>query len=229
MGETKVKKINLSTAICIFIIIILITALMGMYFYYNNKIANNKKIAGEKVNPENNINKSNLSFSEEEVLEVFDNYCNVFLGNPGRTADILVKMNLISQEELENIIEKEIDNGHIGNTSSEYFDTGIKYSEFMTAILSYMTEECYYKNFGAYSGYSINLFIRNTENDNLMCIFDGGSGCSYGADKVEKLNENSYKGYATWAGPGEEGKTTCIFKIENLNGKCVISDFEFEQ
>lgn len=54
MDEKKSIKVSLGTVICIFIIILLIIALVGMYFYYNNKNSVDKNVISTKA--ENSIN-----------------------------------------------------------------------------------------------------------------------------------------------------------------------------
>ncbi len=44
MEEKKELKVSLGTVVSIFIILVLIVALAGMYFYYNNKLDSNKEI-----------------------------------------------------------------------------------------------------------------------------------------------------------------------------------------
>lgn len=72
MEEKKSKSISLGTAICIFIIIILVAALVGMWLYFNNenKIGD-KEISQVTVKNEENTNvKEEQNTNKEEELNI---------------------------------------------------------------------------------------------------------------------------------------------------------------
>jgi len=69
MEGKKEIKVSLGTVICIFIILVLIVALAGMYFYYNNKLDFNNE---EEIfkNIATNINNNLNDFTEIELESV---------------------------------------------------------------------------------------------------------------------------------------------------------------
>ena len=162
MEETKVKKINLSTAICIFIIIILITALVGMYFYYNNKL--------EKINDKVTINSNEqvIKKSEDKQEDNFTEKCKVIYEKYTKIQDKFIGIGCLSELELiQDPYNKKFEIVTASN-GFEYYKTGIKYSEFKSAMLKYVTNKYF-------DSIDFEPFIIN-ENNNLLITAMGMSG-----------------------------------------------------
>ena len=225
MEEKKAIKVSLGTVICIIIIILLIVALFCMWYYYNN-ISDKNNISATNTNISNTLTSNNVDnnlpktdnslnnssnntskkFSNEEIKISLQNYLNLIGAREGSPEDLLVELGLMSSGTYDT------------RTSDNYIKTSIKYSDYKSKMLNYVTEEWFNKTFTNYY----------KEIDGYLYFFDGGAS----GMKFEVVNVAIKGAYSDSAYIGEvydihfddsKELLNLEFHIENYNGKCVIS------
>lgn len=97
-----------------------------------------------------------------------------------------------------------------------FMKTSIKYTDFKEAMLKYMTEECYQKQWAE-------LF--ENENGYLCYANVGATGVGYKVNSIEKVGDG-YTANVTASSEGPDSKMTVSFKIDD--NKCVVKLYEFK-
>lgn len=229
MEEKKEIKVSLGTVICIVIIFLLLMIIGGMYVYYNY-IANDSKIILEDGN--NFINNANQN-SNNNVEQNFNNELNV---------EIDSELNKLNDMEAKTIIDKflRIRASYTGSplelclfdselnlnvdyskqTSDGYVSTSIKYDDFKSEMLKYMSEEIFEK------------FEMYKNIDGILYAFNGGAtGIGYSDIKLTQIsNSNNVYRYSVECleYPPEEGEqASYTFEISYINEKYVVSNYRY--
>ena len=234
MEEKKTIKISLSTLFLIIAIIVIIVMGIFCYSMYNKKIEaeeqlnemNEKTLNLEtKINTISNIisddtkneekqntisddivntESNSYNFSEDEIKKTLQNYLDLQGSKQGAPSALLQKLNLLGTT---------LDYNEV--TEDGYVKTDIKYSDYKTAMLNYVTEEWFNKNF--------------TEefkeiNGLLYYLNSGATGNEYQVDSIRPKSNTMYIGEIYRINiDGSREKQSIDFAIENYNGKCVIS------
>ena len=242
MEEKKRIRVSLSTVLFILALIVIIA--MAYYIYVEKTIANSEIAtleanAGEMQNAikdlqdkidtisntinsntseeinnsqsNNIVDNENNKFSEKEIKESITNYLNIFKG-AGSVEGRLEKMGLLKYGEFNNNTL----------TTDNYRKTNIKYSDFKSTIMNYVSEE-WFDNFN-----SIKDNPEFKEQDGLLYYFDGGwTGAEYEVESIRLKGDYSNlryiaKAYCIYDEDSKELENI-EFEVMNYNGKCVIS------
>ena len=242
MEEKKRIRVSLSTVLFILELIVIID--MAYYIYFEKTIANSEIAtleanAGEMQNAikdlqdkidtisntinsntseeinnsqsNNIVDNENNKFSEKEIKESITNYLNIFKG-AGSVEGRLEKMGLLKYGEFNNNTL----------TTDNYRKTNIKYSDFKSTIMNYVSEE-WFDNFN-----SIKDNPEFKEQDGLLYYFDGGwTGAEYEVESIRLKGDYSNlryiaKAYCIYDEDSKELENI-EFEVMNYNGKCVIS------
>lgn len=242
MEEKKRIRVSLSTVLFILALIVIIA--MAYYIYVEKTIANSEiatleanagemqnaiKDLQDKIDTISNTINSNTSeeinnsqsnnivdnednkFSEKEIKESITNYLNIFKG-AGSVEGRLEKMGLLKYGEFNNNTL----------TTDNYRKTNIKYSDFKSTIMNYVSEE-WFDNFN-----SIKDNPEFKEQDGLLYYFDGGwTGAEYEVESIRLKGDYSNlryiaKAYCIYDEDSKELENI-EFEVMDYNGKCVIS------
>ena len=242
MEEKNVTKINLSTFFLILAIIAIIV--MGVFIYKlsNDKTAEiqkstelqsqvnslngtvsdlqgkinsisqtiNSNTSNESSNTTSNSNSNENTtskFSEKEIKDVLQMCLNLEsakTNGPGTILDTLGLSKDSSYQNSENSAKK-----------TGFMKTSIKFSDFKEAMLKYMTEECYQKQWS-------DLYENE---DGYLCYANvGATGVAYKVNSIKKL-ENGYTASVTASSEGPDSELTVKFNIDS--NKSIIKSYEF--
>ena len=238
--EKKIIKLSLTTSILIFLLSILI-AFFGGYFCLKNIVKKQylKQFNNEQINIDNNKsenknikkkyenvnvfknrknnktekknNDNNIEeFSSEDIKLAIQNYLDLKGECDGSPEGMLIILNLIKENETK---EKNDD---------LFVKTNVKFSTFKDIMLNYVTEEMFEKK-----------FARVYKNINgYLYYYDGGAtGISFEVNDVYIKGDFSDNIDNTYVAKTHNNKLYfesweveyIEFRIENSNGRCVIS------
>ena len=238
MEEKKSIKVSLST----FFLIVAIIAIgvMGYFIYklnddktketekvseLNNQVTSlenqvdslkekidtisNTSVSNEKS--EKNINTSaNVSFSEDQVKIAISNYLELDANaNCGTPLENLKKKGLINYDSSKDKLE----------TNSGEVTTNIKFTDYKNAMLNYVTESEFERNWTSKIGLKENL------NGYLTHGQLGGGLKAYTINSINKIDNNTY--FVKTTSMVEDDNSTksddnFTFTVKSYNGKCVI-------
>ena len=213
MEEKRVKKISISTFFLILAIIVIIV--MGVFIYKlnNDKLIEiqkatelqskvnslnetvnklQKKIdkVSETINSNdldenttaNNINNNNsTSFKDEQVETALANYLEL---KAHAGCDIL----------LENLKEKgklDYDSSKDNILNDSMVVTSIKFSDYKNAMLNYVSESAFEKN------WTSSLHFKENSNGYLTKVQGGGGLCVYTVNSITKIDNSTYSAKTT--------------------------------
>lgn len=230
MEEMNSFKISLSTFFLLLTIIVIV--IMGIFAYklYNEKTEANKKSAelqtqvnsltktvsdlqgkinsiSETINPNSSIENTTASFAEKEIKDVLQMCLNLESAKTNGPGTILYTLGFYKNSSDSNS-EKSAE-------KSGFIQTSIKFTDFKEAMLKYMTEECYKKQWEE-------LF--ESENGYLCYANVGATGVSYKVNTINKV-EDGYTANVTASTEGPNSEITIKFKIDD--NKCIVKSYEF--
>ena len=231
MEEKKPLKIKFKTAVILIIVAVIIIGVCGANVYaskhgYDNifflikykisgrddRITDRDKLLLEDddKNVINNQSKA-LKFSEDEVKKSFQKYLDLVGAKWLDSHDILIKLDLIKEEEIFNFNQAK---------TKGYSRTNIKYVEFKNKMLNYVTENCFENDIIILDSIEHKAYIN--EDGYLCCANSGSSGGDYKVQSITKVNDKQYEAIVIHL--LEEGLETINynFGIENNNGRCVV-------
>ena len=236
MEEKNTTKISLSTYLLV--IAIFAIAVMGALIYRlnNDKNAEIKKSASlqaqvnslngtvsdlqEKINkvsetvnssssvPDTNTNNTTSSFTDEQVKSALANYLEL---QAHAGCDAL----------LENLTEK----GRLNYDSSKdnilndgTVITTIKFSDYRSAMLNYVSESEFDKN------WTNKRYFGENSNGYLTKLQGGGGLRVYTIKNISKTNDTTYSAKVSSVVDDNEyyEENSCTFTMKSYNGKCVI-------
>ena len=242
MEEKNVTKISLSTFFLILAIIAIIV--MGIFIYKlnNDKTAEIQKstelqsqvnnlngtvsdlqgkinsisqtissnTSNESNNATNNSNSTEnaaANFSEKEIKDVLQMCLNLESAKTNGPGTILDTLGLSKDSSYQNSERSAKKTG--------FMRTSIKFTDFKEAMLKYMTEECYQKQWS-------DLFENE---DGYLCYANvGATGVAYKVNSIKKV-ENGYTANVTASSEGPDSELTVSFKIDD--NKCIVKSYEF--
>ena len=240
MEEKKVTKISLSIFLLILSIIVIIVMAYFIYKLNNDKqLANNKvtelnkqvsglestanNLQGTISDISNTINNSTetkadsnsntqinesgkKTFSNDEIKNAIQNYLELVGAREGSPEGLLVKLGLTNF------------GTNTEKADNNYIKTNIKYADYKTKMLNYVTEQWFENN-----------FTKSFKNVNgYLYYFDGGAtGLEYEVKSITIKGDYSDLNYIANVDnihlDDSREQLNIEFHIENNNGKCVIS------
>lgn len=174
----------------------------------DNSMVTNTSIDINNSQTNNISNNQNVTFSDKEIKETITNYLNIFKG-AGSVEGKLQKLGLLEFGQYNNN-ELTVDN---------YRRTDIKYSEFKSIVMNYMSEDWFN---------TVNESEEFKEKDGVLYYFDGGwTGTEYVVESINIKGDYSNLNYIAngYSINVDDSKNdeNIEFHITNYNGKCVIS------
>ena len=181
---------------------------MAVVLLNNKKTEDNKKV----VNEVNNEVVEETEISEEQVKIALANYYDLkSASNCDYLLNMLTEKGSLNYDESKN---QYLDNGEI--------ITSLLKSEYKEAMLKYVSEDEYLKNW--------DMWFTENENGNLVKVEGGGSQPIYTIDKVSIVENGHYLAtisYIIDASADEEIFTETIeVHVSLYNGNCVIDSIE---
>ena len=222
MEEKNESKVSLTTAILFFALIVIIIGMALVYAGLEKKHDEEKLALQEQINnlqgtlniisttvnntTQNTVTETNnaTNFSNDEIKNALQNYLDLVGALQGSPEALLVKLGFTNYQE-----------GQGDANNNYYAKTNIKYSEFKTKMLNYVTEQLFEKE-----------FIYNFKNvDGYLYFRDvGASGMEFEVKSITRQGNNSYiANVDNIHFDGSREQETMEFHIDNYNGKCVIS------
>lgn len=160
-------------------------------------------------NPSNSAENTTTKFSEKEIKDVLQMCLNLQSAKTNGPITIVETLGLVNNYyDNYSKLEKEAN-------KSGFVKTSIKFAVFKEAMLKYMTEECYQKQWKDYF----------ENEDGYLCYSNvGATGIAYKVNTI-KATENGYIANVTESSEGPDSDTTVNFTIDNT--KCIIKSYEF--
>ena len=135
---------------------------------------------------------------------------------------------LYSASQCDIVLDELTDKGLLDYTYSKNTDLGdgriitnIKFSDYKNAMLNYVSESEFEKN------WTSSLFYKENS-DGYLVKSEGGGACEfYAVNSITKVDDSSYSATATARVDSESTVTnvTFTFTIKPYNNKCVIDSF----
>lgn len=235
MEERKVIKINLQTFFLILAIVVIIV--MGIFIYkiYNEKTLETKKSAelqtqinnlkgkidniSETINSNSSIensntnNNSNIAFTDEQVKTALSNFLEL---RAHLNCDALLK-NLTEKGKLKYDYSKEtiLNDGTI--------ITNIKFSDYKNAMLNYVSENEFEKN------WTSTQYFNENSNGYLTKLQGGGGLAVYTVKSITKNDDLNYSAKTTSIVDNDDTmkeNENFTFTVKSYNGNCVIDSIK---
>ena len=232
------NTITISVTTLLLVVAIIVICIMG-YFIYN--LSTEKQIAiskTEELNSEistlentvdtlqttidnvaNTVNStktesSNLNYSKTDCQTKLEKYLNLRGVSDGSPVGLLVELDLMTYDSFDTSKTVKIS----GNT---YVKTTVKYEDFKSEMLKYLTENYFEKEFLGYK-----------DSDGYVAIINGGgTGISYLISDITEtsITTNSVVFSATGIRTEVDSKTdfTASVSFKNVNGNYVISNIDY--
>ncbi len=237
MEEKKTTKISLSTFFLILAIIAI--CVMGFFIYKLNddktkeseKVSELNKqitsfentvnslqekidtISNTSVSNEKNINantNANTSFSEEQVKKAISNYLELDANaNCGTPLDTLKKNGRINYDLSKSTV----------NTNNGEVTTNVKFSDYKKAMLNYVTESEFERNWTSKVG------LKEDSNGYLTHGQCGGGLRVYTINSIDKIDDLNYTAKTTSMVENDnstKSNENFTFTVKAYNGNCVI-------
>ena len=171
-----------------------------------NNIVNSENVENTQNNDDTTSNSTSKTFSNDEIKKSIQNYLDLKGASAGSPEGLLVKLELTSYGQYKD------------RTDDNYIKTNIKYSDYKSKMLNYMTEQWFENKF---TNYYKNI-------DGYLYFFDGGAtGMSFDVESVNIKGAYSDLNYIAnvYNIHIDESKELehVEFHIADYNGKCVIS------
>ena len=240
MEEKKVTKISLSTFFLILAIIVIL--IMGIFIFrlYNEKAEETKKSSelqtqvnslngtindlqgkidniSETINPNNSIENisttnNSISFTDEEVKIALSNYLELRAhADCGSPLEYLTEKEKLNYDSSKDTI---LDDGTI--------ITSIKFSDYKNAMLNYVSESEFEKN------WTSTQYLNENNNGYLTKGQGGGRFWVYTINSITKTNNSTYSTKTTATDDFEDSKKdeNFTFTVKSYNGNCVIDSIK---
>ena len=232
------EKKSISTAILtLFLILALIVIAFMTCYIYTEKINANREIAilkenanemqntinnfqekikqlsySNKIDNSVNTTNNNLSFTDEQIKTALSDYLEL---RGHRDCNGLLKI-LTIKGVLNYDSSKDIETIHPNDGTGGYYKTNIKYSDYRNAMLKYVSQTEFERNWNSY-------YLEDNDG-NLINLSGGGSACIYSIKEIERINDTTYsaKGIPIVDGIKLSTEEHFIFVITSNNGNCVI-------
>lgn len=234
MGEKKEMKISLSTFILILALILIAVMTFYIYKLYNENIEATKNITDLQAQV-NNLNESINNFEKSQIIvskgsiqnsSTSDKKVETFTDDQIKTA-LSNYLELYATMRCDMFLEKLDEKGSLVYDYSKdtilddgIVITNIKFSEYKNAMLNYVSETEFEKNWTSQISYTENK-------DGYLTKYQGGGGlCVFTVNSITKNNDSSYTGKVTVTFkdadiPDEDEEYN--FTISSYNGNCVIN------
>lgn len=240
MDEKKAIKISLSTFFLILAIIVIIVMCIFMFKLYNEKTEETKKsselqtqvnnlnetisdLQGKIDNISETINSNNstentstannsTSFTDEQVKTALSNYlelrAHADCGSPLEYLNEKGKLNYDSSQ------DTILNDGTI--------ITSIKFSDYKNAMLNYVSENEFEKN------WTSTQYLNENNNGYLTKGQGGGKFWVYTVNSITKTNNSTYSTKITATDDFEDSKKdeNLTFTVKSYNGNCVIDSIK---
>lgn len=168
----------------------------------NNNVTNNSI-----TNSNNSLENTTANFSEKEIKDVLQMCLNLESAKTNGPGTILDTLGLSK--------DPSYLNSEKSSKKTGFIRTSIKFADFKEAMLKYMTEECYQKQWS-------DLFENE---DGYLCYANvGATGVTYKVNSIKKV-ENGYTSNVTESSEGPDSEITVSFKIDD--NKCIVKSYEF--
>ena len=235
MEKKEPIKVSLSTVFLIISIIII--GVMGYFIYklYNDKnIEANKATELEKKLENLNSTITDLQGkinSDNETISA--NNTNQNINNTAEFTDDQVKKAIADYLELnacadcDNLLTKLTEKGQINSDSSKYTNastgeviTNVKFSDYKKAMLNYVTEAEFERNWTSKQHFKENA-------NGYLTKMEGGGGLRiYTIKNISKIDKSTFNVKTSSAVDGNEyyEENTYTFTVKSNNGNCVIDN-----
>ena len=242
MEEKKVTKISLSTFFLILSIIVIVVMAIFMYKFYNEKIEANKKSAelqsqlnnlNEIVNDLqgkiNNVSDTINSNNSTENTTITNNNSTSFTENQVKTA-LSNYLELRAYAGCDALLENLKEKGKLNYDSSKdtisndgTIITSIKFSDYKNAMLNYVSENEFEKN------WTSTQYFNENSNGYLTKVQGGGGLRVYTINSLTKTSDSTYSAKTTATlvdldNSKEDENFT--FTITSYKGNCVIDSLK---
>ena len=169
--------------------------------------SNNSSESSNTINNNNSTENTTVKFSEKEIKDVLQMCLNLESAKTNGPGTILETLGLY----------KDYSNSNSEKSAKKtgFMKTSIKFSDFKEAMLKYMTEECYQKQWS-------DLYENE---DGYLCYANvGATGVAYKVNSIKKV-ENGYTANVTASSEGPDSELTVKFNIDS--NKCIVKSYEF--
>lgn len=237
MEEKKTIKISLSTFFLLLALVAIVVMAIFMYKFYDDK----KKADEKSSNLENQLSNLNETVKDlNDKISNTDNTTDVSNTTNSETSftDTEIKtalsefLEVYAHANCDSLLDYLSEQGLLGNTPYDstvsddgVVTTNVKFSDYKKAMLNYVSEDFFNKNWTSSQYFSEN-------NDGYLVKGQGGGSLrEYTVNNIFKINDNTYSANTTSTNlddseaPSENEKIT--FSISSYNGKCVIDSFEY--
>ena len=240
MEEKNTIKISLSTFFLLLALIAIVVMSIFMYKFYddkknadeksanlenqlsslnetvkdlNNKISNTNN-TNEVSNSNNTTTNTETSFTDAEIKTALSEFLEIYAhANCDSLLSYLEDQRLLGSTPYDYTVS---DNGIV--------TTNVKFSDYKKAMLNYVSEDFFNKNWTSSQNFSEN-------NDGYLVKGQGGGSLrEYTVNNISKITDSTYSASTTSTNlddseaPSENEKV--IFSVSSYNGKCVINSFE---
>lgn len=177
----------------------------------NTSVSNSNTI---ETNKSNTNNGNNASFSEEQVKKAISEYLELQANaNCGTPLDTLKKNGKINYDSSKSNI----------NTNNGEITTNVKFADYKKAMLNYVTESEFEKNWTSKIGLKEN-------NNGYLTHGQGGGGLRvYTINSVSKIDEKTYLAKTTSIVEDDnstKSNESITFTVTSSNGNCVIDSIK---
>ena len=236
MEEKKTIKVNLVTVLLILAIIGLVVMGVFMYKIINDKSAEENKAAelqsqvdtlkatisqlqgkietNSTVNNNTDKKNDNISFSEEQVKKAISEYLELYANaNCGTPLDTLKEKGKISYDSSKNTM----------NTSNGEITTNVKFADYKKAMLNYVSESEFEKNWTSKIG------LKEDSNGYVTHGQLGGGLRTYTINTIAKTGNLTYSVKATSMVENDsttKSNESFTVVLKSYDGNCVIDSLK---
>ncbi len=238
MEEKKTIKISLSTFFLLLALVAIIVMAIFMYKFYDDKKKADEKSSSlenqlsnlnetvkdlnDKISNTNtttdvaNTTNPETSFTDTEIKTALSEFLEVYAhANCDSLLDYLSEQGLLGNTPYDSTVS---DDGVV--------TTNVKFSDYKKAMLNYVSEDFFNKNWTSSQYFSEN-------NDGYLVKGQGGGSLrEYTVNNISKITDDTYSANTTSTNlddskaPSENEKVT--FSISSYNGNCVIDSFDLD-
>ena len=234
MSGKEPIKVSLSTFFLIIAIIVIIVMGYFMYQFYNEKVIATKESAELKTQVDNLQGKIDTISQTINSNNSEENDNTSVSNNSASFTDEQVKKAIADYLELDAhagcgaLLEKLTEKGQIKYDSSKYdintntgeITTNVKFSDYKKAMLNYVTEAEFEKN------WTSKKYFGESANGYLTTMQGGGGLRIYTIKNVSKINDKTFSAKTTAIVENDTStkeNENFTFGVNSYNGKCVIS------
>ena len=249
MEGKKVTKISLSTFFLIFAIIVIIIMGIFMYKLYNERIETNERnaeletqvdklniVANNTQKEESTMENINSSSLNENINTTTTNNDNTTSNESNSFTDKQVKkclsdfLELSSHANCDDLLQILTEKGNLNYNPSKdnilddgLVITNIKFSDYKKAMLNYVSEDEFKKN------WTSSQYFEKNKDGYLTKVQGGGNLRIYTIKSITKKSDlNYYAKTTSIVDDTDEAKENenFTFKVKSYNGKCVIDSIK---